>query len=180
MHSSALRLATCLALLLTALLFSASAQAADTPTALAQALNAGRSVQRLPALPVAKAASSPQAQMFSAMNAARARNGVPVAGISKSLTVASTRYAQTLAKEHLFQHATRIRTSRAYSVVGEILARSPGKRASIDPIVQAWLDSPVHRPILLGSEFQQVGLGMSYGKYDGQWWTVWVVRFGKF
>jgi uncharacterized protein YkwD len=176
MRTLAPRLATCLALLVTALLFTASAQA-DT---LSQALNAGRSVERLPALPATKAAASPQAQMFAAMNAARSRNGVPAAGISKSLTVASTRYAQTLAKEHLFQHATRIRTSRAYSVVGEILARSPGKRASIDPIVQAWLDSPVHRPILLGGEFQQVGLGMSYGKYGGQWWTVWVVRFGKF
>jgi uncharacterized protein YkwD len=46
-------------------------------------------------------------------------------------------------------------------------------------VVTAWIDSPAHRPILLGGEYQAVGLGMAEAKYGGQWWTVWVVRFGK-
>jgi len=146
---------------------------------LTQILNAGRSVQKLPALPASMALASPQAKMYAAMNAARTRSGLQPAAISRSLTIASTRYAQTLASHHLFQHATRIRTSRAFSLVGEILARSPGRRPSIDPVVNAWIDSPIHRPILLGGQYQAVGLAMAEAKYDGQWWTVWVVRFGK-
>lgn len=167
-----------LAVLTSVLVSSASATAGPTDT-LAQALNAGRAVQKLPALPASQASASPPAKMFQAINAARSRNGLAPVSISRSLTVASTRYARVLASHHLFQHARQIRTSRAFSLVGEILARSPGRSPSIDPVVSAWLQSPVHRPILLGAEFQAVGLGMTQGKYDGQWWTVWVVRFGK-
>jgi uncharacterized protein YkwD len=179
MSSPASRLAALLGLI-AALLVCAPAQAADPAASFAQVLNAARSQQQLPALPVSKALASPQAKMYSAMNDARSRSGVRGVAISRSLTMASTRYAQALASHHLFQHARRIRTSNAFSVVGEILARSPGRRPSIDPVVKAWIDSPIHRPILLGSEYQAVGLGMSTARYDGKWWTVWVVRFGKF
>jgi len=123
--------------------------------------------------------AGPQAQMFNAMNAARVRSGLRPVSVSKTLTAASTSYAKSLAAHHAFQHATRIRTSRAFSVVGEILARSPGKRPMIGPIVDAWIDSPIHRPILLGAEYQSVGLGMTQARYGGQVWMVWVVRFGK-
>ncbi|MFL5885642.1 MAG: CAP domain-containing protein [Thermoleophilaceae bacterium] len=178
MISRTLRLAAPLALVLGIAFAGPAAQAAVT-SPLAQALNAGRAVQKLPALPAAKVGATPQAKMFQAINGARARNGLSQVSISRSLTVASTRYARVLGSRHLFQHARQIRTSRAFSLVGEILARSPGRNPSIDPVVSAWLQSPVHRPILLGSEFQAVGLGMTQAKYDGQWWTVWVVRFGK-
>src|SRR5438105_6686380 len=137
MPSPAQRLAVLLALA-AALLVCVPAQAADPSHSLAQALNAGRSVQRLAALPVSKALASPQAKMYAAMNDARLRSGIPAAAISRSLTIAASRYAQDLASHHLFQHARRIRTSRAFSVVGEILARSPGRRPSIDPVVNAW------------------------------------------
>jgi uncharacterized protein YkwD len=131
------------------------------------------------AKPHKAALAGPQAQMFNAMNAARTRNGLRPVTFSKTLTAASTHYARTLAVEHLFQHATRIRTSRVFSLVGEILARSPGSRPMIGPVVNAWVDSPIHRPILLGAEYQSVGLGMTKARYGNQVWTVWVVRFGK-
>jgi uncharacterized protein YkwD len=179
MSSPARRLAALLALS-AALMVCAPAQAADPSASLTQALNAARSDQRLPALPVAKALASPQAKMYAAINDARTRNGLAGVAISRTLTVASTRYARALASHHLFQHARRIRTSNAFAVVGEILARSPGRRPNIDPVVNAWIDSPIHRPIILGSEFQAVGLAMAEARYDGQVWTVWVARFGKF
>jgi len=179
MTTSARRLATLLALFAALVAYAAPAQAAGPSSSLAQVLNAARSLQRQPPLPAAQALASPQAKMYVAMNAARARNGLPEASISRTLTIASTKYAQALAKHHLFQHASKIRTSNRFKVVGEILARSPGKRPSIDPVVNAWLDSAVHRPILLGSQYQSVGLGMAEARYDGHWWTVWVVRFGE-
>ena len=123
--------------------------------------------------------AGPAAKMYAAMNAARTRNGLQPAAVSRSLTAACTRYAGTLAKNHLFQHANRIRTSRAFSLVGEILARSPGSRPMIGPVVNAWIASPEHRPILLGGQYQSVGVGMAKARYGGQVWTVWVVRFGK-
>jgi uncharacterized protein YkwD len=178
MTTSARRLATLLALFAALVAYAAPAQAANSSDALAQVLNAARALQREPALPVSQALASPQAKMYAAMNAARTRNGLPAAAISRKLTVASTKYAQALAKHHLFQHATKIR-SRGFSVVGEILARSPGRNPMIDAIVNAWLESPVHRPILLGGQYQSVGLGMAKARYGGQQWTVWVVRFGE-
>ena len=178
MTSSARRLASLLALVTALVAYAAPAHAADAPDSLAQALNAARAVQRQPALPVSQALASPQAKMYAAMNAARTRNGLPAASISRTLTVASTKYAQALAKHHLFQHAAKIR-SKGFSVVGEILARSPGRGLMIDQIVNAWLESPVHRPILLGGQYQSVGLGMAKARYGGQSWTVWVVRFGE-
>jgi uncharacterized protein YkwD len=178
MTTSARRLATLLALITALVAYAAPAQASSSSNSLAQVLNASRAVQRQPALPVSQALASPQAKMYAAMNAARTRSGLPAASISRILTIASTRYAQALAKHHLFQHAAKIR-SRGFSVVGEILARSPGRSPMIDPIVNAWLDSPVHRPILLGGQYQSVGLGMAEARYGGQQWTVWVVRFGE-
>ena len=123
--------------------------------------------------------AGPAAKMYAAMNAARTRNGLKPAGVSRSLTAACTQYAETLAKNHLFQHANRIRTSRAFSLVGEILARSPGSRPMIGPVVNAWIASPEHRPILLGGQYQSVGVGMAKARYGSEVWTVWVVRFGK-
>jgi uncharacterized protein YkwD len=178
MTTSARRLATLLALITALVAYAAPAQASSPTDSLAQALNAARAVQRQPALPVSQALASPQAKMYAAMNDARTRDGLPAASISRKLTIASTKYAQALAKHHLFQHAAKIR-SRGFSVVGEILARSPGRSPMIDPIVNAWLDSPVHRPILLGGQYQSVGLGMAEARYGGQQWTVWVVRFGE-
>lgn len=122
--------------------------------------------------------SGPTARMYEAINAARARSGLPAVAYSKSLAAASTRYAGVLGSHHAFQHASRIGRAH-YKVVGEILARSTGRHASIGPVVDAWLESPVHRPILLGAEFRSVGLGMVHARYGGGWWTVWVVRFGK-
>jgi uncharacterized protein YkwD len=147
--------------------------------ALGAALLVGAPAQAAPHTAVPLTLSGPQARMYEAMNAARARNGLPGVAVSRTLMAASARYAETLAKHHVFQHASRIRTSRAFSRVGEILARSPGRRAMIDPIVDAWIASPDHRPILLGGQFQAVGLAMAKARYDGQWWTVWVVRFGE-
>jgi uncharacterized protein YkwD len=179
MTTSARRLATLLALITALVAYAAPAQAFSSSNSLAQVLNASRAVQRQPALPVSQALASPQAKMYAAMNAARTRSGLPAASISRILTIASTRYAQALANHHLFQHASKIRTSNRFSVVGEILARSPGRSPSIDPVVNAWLDSPIHRPILLGGQYQSVGLGMAEARYGGKWWTVWVVRFGQ-
>jgi uncharacterized protein YkwD len=178
MTSPASRLAV-LGALAAALFACAPAQAVDSTPSFTQVLNAGRSVQQLPPLPASKALATPEARMYAAMNDARARHGLPAVAVSRTLTIASNRYAKTLASHHLFQHARQIRTSSAYAVVGEILARSPGKRPSIDPVVNAWVDSPAHRPILLGAEYQAVGLGMIQARYGGQVWTVWVVRFGK-
>jgi uncharacterized protein YkwD len=179
MTTSARRRATLLALFAALIAYAAPAQASDSSDSLAQVLNASRAGQRQPALPVSQALASPQAKMYAAMNAARTERGVPAASISRILTVASTKYAQALAKHHAFQHASKIRTSNRFAVVGEILARSPGRRPSIDPVVSAWLDSAIHRPILLGGQYQSVGLGMAEARYGGQWWTVWVVRFGQ-
>src|SRR5213595_1566687 len=128
MTTSARRLATLLALFTALVAYAAPAQATTSGDSLVQVLNAARAVQRQPALPVSQALASPEAKMYAAMNAARTRSGLPAASISRILTVASTKYAQALAKHHLFQHASKIRTSNAFSVVGEILARSPGRR----------------------------------------------------
>jgi uncharacterized protein YkwD len=51
------------------------------------------------------------------------------------------------------------------SLLGEDLAWGTGSDALPEAIVQAWMDSPPHRRIMLDCRFSQLGVGIATGRF---------------
>lgn len=132
----------------------------------------------LPSVPGSAALPPDDRAMVGALNSARADNGLPPLQVAPALESSSSSYASVLARESKLQHA-RLRSGHGFKELGEILGLASGGGGSIHAIVSAWLQSPVHRPILLSHSFRFVGVGVGRGQMGGQLSTFWVVRFGK-
>jgi uncharacterized protein YkwD len=92
------------------------------------------------------------------------------------LDVAAERHAADMLERRYFSHVSpgggelgdRVRRAgyarRTCSWrVGEVLAWGVGSRSTAWRTVQAWLDSPSHRRILLADRYSQIGLGLQAG-----------------
>ncbi len=92
------------------------------------------------------------------------------------LDLAAARHANDMFQRRYFSHvspgggelADRVRrvgyAKRSCSWgVGEVLAWGVGTRATAAATVDAWLDSPSHRRILLADRYSQIGLGLQAG-----------------
>lgn len=64
-----------------------------------------------------------------------------------------------------------------YLKVGENLAL--GNFYSAKEVVDAWMASPGHRANILDGAFEEIGIGVAYGKYEGQNVFVIVQHFGR-
>ncbi len=64
-----------------------------------------------------------------------------------------------------------------YLKVGENLAL--GNFSSAKEVVDAWMASPGHRANILDGAFEEIGIGVAYGKYEGQNVFVIVQHFGR-
>ena len=98
------------------------------------------------------------------VNAIRHSAGLSPLRACQRLVVVARRHSRYLARIHRLDHLSadgtpaqvRIWQTLRASVVGETLAVGPGARW----IVTAWMNSPPHRAILLGSSFRWVGIGV--------------------
>lgn len=77
-----------------------------------------------------------------------------------------------------FGHLGRIRASRRFSPVGEVLSIHSGSHTDVNRTVSAWATSPAHRAVLLSSSFTRIGTGRTVGSFRGQRVTIWVVHLG--
>jgi uncharacterized protein YkwD len=175
--SRALRLAILLALA-AALVAVAPAQAVSPPSMVARAINASPAARGLPTLSQTQVLATAPAKMYDALNRARVRNGVPPFKISESLTLATTHWVRICARRKLFQHE-RVLGVAGFSLVGDILARAPGKKAATKAVADAWMASPEHSPIILDRKFTTMGVAVVPAHYKHRWWMVWDVRFGN-
>jgi uncharacterized protein YkwD len=57
------------------------------------------------------------------------------------------------------------RAAPSASILGENLAWGTGSEAQPEAIVQAWMDSPPHRRIMLDCRFSQLGVGIATGRF---------------
>ncbi len=95
------------------------------------------------------------------------REGLPAVVLNAFLTRAAQNYAAVLAEYEWFDHtgpdgstlATRAE-SAGYTGgrLGEVLYVGPTSGSAAE-VVAAWLDSPIHRSILLGEQFTEIGVG---------------------
>jgi uncharacterized protein YkwD len=124
--------------------------------------------------PPAASAGAREAATLRNINQARVAAGVPKVHRYMPLTRSSKRYATRLARSGTFSHSANPARGARVGYVGEILGMSSTPTGAPGSLVQAWLASPVHRPILLDPRYRYVGIGIRRG--SSGW--VWVVRLG--
>jgi len=114
------------------------------------------------------------------INAIRVANGLPRVGATKALTVAAKRHSQDMVRRHYFAHvspsgqtvtervkrAGYLRGAAGWSL-GENIAWGSGSAGSPAALVNAWMNSPPHRAIILTPDFRDAGVGIAHGAPQG-------------
>lgn len=132
------------------------------------------------AVPAAPAsADSPASKMVRKVNSYRQHRGLPPLRMSRSLNRSSRRYAGSMMRGGYFGHSRRIRASRRFKRLGEIIEMHRGRRSDIRGALRAWINSPAHNGILLDRSFRYVGAGKVSGRFHGSRRTMWVMHFGR-
>jgi uncharacterized protein YkwD len=130
-------------------------------------------------VPAAPAGASSSSNMVAKVNEYRANRGLPALLSSGSLNHSAAKYARHMMKAHYFGHAGRIRASRRFKTLGEILEMHDGSQKRVSAALKAWGDSPGHRAIILDHRFKYVGAGVVSGRFQGHVMTFWVMHFGR-
>jgi uncharacterized protein YkwD len=135
-------------LLIAALALSAGASSAD-----ARGQRAARSVE-------------------SSINSVRALHGCGPLQLHAGLTRAAGRQARQLLADGRLDHdagtpmGERLqRAAPTMHLMGEDLAWGAGREALPASIVRAWMDSPMHRSVLLDCRFSHLGVGVAAGQF---------------
>lgn len=115
-------------------------------------------------------------------NAERSARQLPELKTSASLTAAAEAKAEDMAKRGYFSHegpageqpwTWLVQNNYHYRAAGENLAINFDDSKLLD---QAWMDSTTHRANILRSDFQEIGIGIARGRYQGEP-AVFVVQF---
>lgn len=115
-------------------------------------------------------------------NKARKERNLPPLRANPVLTRAAQLKAEDMLKKGYFAHQSPegkspwdwlIKEGYYYLVAGENLALDFNQA---EDVVEAWLSSPSHRKNLLNSEYQEIGIGIAQGRFQGRYTTL-VVQF---
>jgi uncharacterized protein YkwD len=117
-------------------------------------------------------------RMVTAVNEVRAQHGLPALHGSKSLHRSARRYAKWMLRADYFGHLSRIRASSRFSLLGENLAWHSGRRPRVRRALRGWMNSPLHRALILHPGFRWLGAGAAPGRLGGRTVTAWVLHFG--
>lgn len=131
----------------------------------------------VPAAP--SAADSPAQKMLRKVNAYRQHRGVPPVRMSRSLNSSSHRYARHMMRSGYFGHSRRIKASRRFRRLGEVIEMHRGHRLNVSGALRAWARSPGHNAILLDASMKYAGAGPAKGRFHGRRTTMWVMHFGR-
>jgi uncharacterized protein YkwD len=114
------------------------------------------------------------------INAIRAANGLQAMRTTNALRVAAQRHSKDMVRHHYFAHVSPSgqtvtdRVKRAGYLdgarrpqLGENIGWGSGSMATPAAIVQAWMNSPPHRAIILAPSFRDAGVGIASGAPQG-------------
>lgn len=110
------------------------------------------------------------------VNRVRAAHGLRPFRASGRLQAAAAAYGADMVRRRYFEHvspegrsvADRVRSTgylthaRAWAL-GETLGWGTGSLSTPDAIVQAWMNSPPHRAVILSRRFDEAGIGVAIG-----------------
>lgn len=110
------------------------------------------------------------------VNVERARHGLLPLRTSTPLVAAARRHSEAMVARRFFAHvgpdggSLRLRVARTgylalhrQALLGEAIAWGSGRSAAPAEIVRMLLNSPLHRRLLLGRAFRDVGIGVAAG-----------------
>jgi hypothetical protein len=115
-------------------------------------------------------------QLVELTNAERTKAGLQTLSLNPKLTQAAYAKANDMLSQGFFSHtgpSGRVfyswvdSTGYEYTAVGENLAVNLDT-ISPEEMVASWLNSPLHRANLLSSTYTEMGMGVSYGVYQGR------------
>ena len=125
-------------------------------------------------VPTAGAISEIREAILCEVNAERTQRGLPALKAQAQLARSADGHAKDMVKRGYFAHVSkdgRELTDRIRSTgylkgrwsIGENLAWGTGVLATPASIVQAWLNSPGHKAIMLSKDFRDAGIGLALG-----------------
>jgi uncharacterized protein YkwD len=121
------------------------------------------------ARPSRLAPAAARGALLCALNRVRARHGLPAFGSDRHLRRAAHGQARDMVRRHYFAHQRpggpslndRLRAAGWHgNNAGEALAWGCGPSSTARATVQAWLNSPPHRAILLSAAYSKAGIGL--------------------
>ncbi len=121
------------------------------------------------------------ADIIEATNKERVAVGLPPLSISTKLNSSASLKVDDMITRQYFEHVSPTgegvsdlgaRVGYDYVVMGENLAL--GSFTSSDDIVQAWMNSPGHKANILNTRYQDIGVSVKHGLYQGKdvWFAV--------
>jgi uncharacterized protein YkwD len=116
--------------------------------------------------------------MLFKINQFRRVHGLRPLHAAQNLKHSAYAFSRELMRTDRFGHASHIKASGHYRRLGEILAIHSGREAAVDWTLAAWAASPEHRAILLSRHFSSIGLGRTYGRFQGHRANIWVGQLG--
>jgi uncharacterized protein YkwD len=110
-------------------------------------------------------------EVIRGLNDARAQHGLAAVRSYRPLNRAADRHSHDMLRSDFFDHPSsdgtpfdrRVRRFFDATMVGETLAALPQRRGGAGAVVQMWLDSAVHRAILLEPGFRRIGVARRWG-----------------
>lgn len=125
----------------------------------------------LPVPTAAHADAGLESQFVSALNAARASQGLPALAIAGDLTSVARSHSRVMADTNHLHHNPDLGAAvSGWRKVGENVGRGP----SVSSIHEALMNSPGHRRNILDADWTQLGMGVVVK--DGQLWVTQVFR----
>jgi uncharacterized protein YkwD len=116
------------------------------------------------------ATAGPRKQMVKTINYARSWGHLRGLHGSSRLSRKASAWARHLIRSNVLYH------SRAQ---GEVIELHTGSSPKVRATVNAWLNSPAHRGVMLSRSFSRVGAGRAVGWMGGRRVTIWVVKFAR-
>src|SRR5919197_1017864 len=117
----------------------------------------------------ARGLSSPEASLFSTMNAVRASSGLPRLRVDYNLVRAARGHSADMMHRQYFAHGSVAGRAVAAGARGPLFGEDLAWATGLTPqwVVDHWLASPAHRAVLLRPGFRRVGIGISFGTFIG-------------
>ena len=110
-------------------------------------------------------------QVIRQINDTRAQYGLPQLRSSRGLNRAADGHSSDMLRSDFFDHPSsdgtpfdrRVRRFEDARMVGETLAAIPQRRGGASEVVRLWLNSAVHREIILDAGFRRIGVARRWG-----------------
>jgi hypothetical protein len=110
-------------------------------------------------------------QLVAEINQARSVHGLRPVASNTNLVRAARFHSHDMVSHDYFAHGVFWKRVNRFGAsgtrLGENLAWDSSQDGAAQTLVQAWLDSPEHRAVLLSRAFNQVGVGVAIGDFQG-------------